>query len=271
MSIYCRATFNYVGELGYQPVECDVLDGRTTDPGSFEDCGFERIDAPSAVTDWRDADHLDAVHAPEIADLARDRTGCDEVIVYPALVRSPVTAATEADYAPIETVHSDFTDDYRRMIVEPDRPYRAFLDPALHERGLTTDDLDGAERIMMLQFWRNVGPVEADRPLAFCDARSVPEDRLLRFVVPTYGGQRLDFETFLVGPPDDTADRWFTYPQLEADEAVALRTYDSARDDAGLAYWTPHSAFVDPNVPSDGGHRRESIEMRALCLWGVRG
>lgn len=268
MTQYCETTFNYVGAADYAPVRSAVIDGRQKPPGTFDECGFRLIEAPSTVDDWRDDAHIDEVHGPEIRELAAAFTGCSDVVVYPSLVRSPVTAATEADYAPIETVHSDFTDDYGRMIVEPDRPYRAFLDPMLEAQSLTTTDLATADRIMMLQFWRNTGPIEADRPLAFCDARSVPEDRLARFVLPTYGGTRLDFETFLVTPPaDGQTDGWYTFPKLAAHEAVALRTYDSARVSSGEPYWTPHSAFVDPNVESTPAHRRESVEMRALCIW----
>lgn len=243
-----------------------VLDGRAVAP-TFDEAGFELLAAPSDVVDWTSTAELDEVHAPEVDELARSFTGCDHAVVYPSLVRSPDVAAEIDDYAPIETVHSDFTDDYRRMIVEPDRPYRAFLDPLLDRRGLDVDDVRRASRVMMLQLWRNTGPAEADRPLAFLDARAVGEERLVRMVVPTYGGERLDFETFLVRPPADGVDEWCSFPHLTPDEVVALRTYDSARDDAGLPYWTPHSAFRHPDVPETPEHRRQSVEMRALCLW----
>jgi hypothetical protein len=51
------------------------------------------------------------------------------------------------------------------------------------------------------------------------------------------------------------------------DEAVLLRTYDSACADAGRPFWTPHSAFRDPSVPETPENHRASVEMRALCLW----
>lgn len=265
--IYCEAHFNYVSDLGQVAITQPIRDGRAGEP-TFEEFGFERLDHASAVADWRDEDEVNRVHAPEIDDLARAFSGCDVAVVYPTLVRSPEVAKTTPDYAPIMFVHSDFTDDYRRMVTEDGRPYRQFLDPLLEARGLSLADVRSASRMMMLQFWRNTGPVEADHPLAFCDARTVDEQRLLRFVVPSYGGQRLDFETFGVRrPPEGEPDGWYTFPQLRADEVVALRTYDSARDDAGRPFWTPHSAFRDPHVESTPEHRRQSVEMRALCLW----
>jgi len=265
---YCTSAFNYVSDSGLVPVEVTVRNARVDTPGPFDVVGFARTDAPSGVTDWGDPRHLDDVHRPEIEAAALDFTGCRHAVVYTPIVRSPEVASTIPDHAPIETVHSDFTDDYRRMIHEPDRAYRGFLDPLLARDGLTTDDLRDASRIMMLQFWRNTGPVDADRPLALCDPRSVGEDRLVRMVVPDYGGVSLDFETFLVTAPDDAGDdAWYTFPQLTANEVVLIRTYDSECEAAGAAYWTPHSAFTDPHVAPGGPHARKSVEMRALCVW----
>ena len=158
-------------------------------------------------------------------------------VAFPAIARSMEAARTTPDYGPIEFVHSDFTDDYGPMVTEADRPYRSFLDPLLAAHGLGRDDVVDASRLMVLQWWRNVGPVDADFPLAVCDAESVP------------------------------SDRWFTFPRMTSDEVLVLRTYDSKLADEGRAFWTPHSAFRDPHVRDDPAHRRSSVEARALCIW----
>ena len=88
---YCRATLNYSTEMDYAPVEVAIHDGRAAEPG-YEEGGFERVEHASAVEDWRDAEHLAAVHAPEIERLALDFLGCDRALVYPPIVRSPATA-----------------------------------------------------------------------------------------------------------------------------------------------------------------------------------
>jgi hypothetical protein len=49
---------------------------------------------------------------------------------------------------------------------------------------------------------------------------------------------------------------------------IAFRTYDSLCEREGRPFWTPHSAFVDPNAP-EAARPRESLEMRVLCLFGV--
>jgi hypothetical protein len=261
--MYCTAELTYLGGT----VEVAVEDGReaTTD---FEAQGFVRLDHESQVRDWRAEDQVDDVHGAEIEKLARTFVGCDAVAVYPALFRTPAAAAEMPDYAPITFVHSDYTDAFGSMIVDDNHPYRAFLDPVLDRYGIGRDELKGAGRTMMLQFWRNTGPALADYPLGFCDARDIGPDRQLRFIVPNYGGQHLEFETFGFAPPEDgRSDRWYTFPQLRPDEVVAFRTYDSECVADARPYWTPHSAFRDPHAPDGPEHRRASVEMRALCLW----
>ena len=261
--MYCEASFSYMGQLVASP----VLDGRRENV-DFTTSGFTLLDHESAVTDWHDQGQVDAIHADEIEKLARSFAGCDAAIVYPALFRNPEAAQAMPDYSPITFVHSDYTDAFRHMVVDDDHPYRAFLDPVLDRFDVTRAELKAASRTMMLQFWRNTGPALADYPLALCDARDVGPARQLRFVVPDYGGQHLEFETFGFAPPAaGEVDRWYTFPKLAPDEVVAFRTYDSACVAQGLPFWTPHSAFRDPHVPESPQHRRESVEMRALCLW----
>lgn len=271
--MFCEATFNYAG--GGQesvPVVMPVLDGRgvSTSELPFEECGFELIAHRSkAVSDWSDHAAIDGPGTVEFGALARDFTDCDVVMVNPIILRNPSTAKRVADYAPILFVHSDFTDDYRAMVTEEGRPYQSFVRRTLERWGLTQDDLRSASRLMMLQLWKNVGPTRPDHPLAFCDARDVAAPQRRRaFVVPEYGGERLDFETYAFMPPAaGEVDHWYTFPGMGLDEAVLLRTYDSARADAGRPFWTPHSAFCDPAVPATPENRRASVEMRALCIW----
>ncbi|MCC5888320.1 MAG: hypothetical protein JJT88_17945, partial [Gammaproteobacteria bacterium] len=199
--------------------------------------------------------------------LARELSGCDRTLLYPPIVRSPQMATKVADYAPITFVHSDFTDDYRYMLEDPARPYAAYIQPMLAAAGLSQRDVTLARRVLLLQFWRNLGAERPDYPLAICDARSVPRADLVPFVVPEYGGLHLEFETFGVrAPHSPDAHHWYTYPGMRHDELLVFRTYDSACADADRPFWTPHSAFRDPHAGLDAP-QRESLEMRVLCLF----
>ena len=272
---YCRASMNYSvaggGAPATVPVEVAIHDGRI-DAASrpFEDCGFELREHSLPVDPGWSAREFGDRHGRALAELAQAVSGCDRTVVYPAIVRSPRTAADVADYAPITFVHSDYTDDYRPMLESPDRPYGAYVGPLLTEAGLTPQDVVRADRVMMLQFWRNLGAALPDYPLAFCDARSVGRAELLPFVVPEYGGARLDFETFGVRAPQDPSTHdWYTFPRLAADEVVMFRTYDSRCVAEERPFWTPHSAFRDPHAGPEAAPRA-SVEIRVLCVFGGR-
>ncbi len=60
---------------------------------------------------------------------------------------------------------------------------------------------------MVLQFWRNTGPTRPDYPLAFCAADGVGADRVVREMLPEYGGLRVDSQFYAVRPPSDSGLR----------------------------------------------------------------
>ena len=120
---------------------------------------------------------------------------------------------------------------------------------------------------MILQFWRNVGPAKMDLPLAFCDSRSVGREEVRAFPVRDYAGGGFDFDTLgVIAPRSPVQHRWYVFPEMQVDEVVAFRTFDSEYVSSGGAFWTPHSAFRDPSVPL-GQPARRSIELRATCLF----
>ena len=264
MSVYCRARLHY--GLTLTPVEVEIRDGRKTGPFDVDEHGFELRAHRSAVTDWRDVVDPASPHFDEIGALARDVTGCDAVAYYAPLLRNPRAAAESADLAPVQLVHSDYTERYRAMLEDDAHPYRAILEPFMARAGLTGHDIRRSSRIVVLQFWRNVGPPVMDCPIAFCDARTVPRDALTPVLVPTYGGVPTEFESFAVEAPSRPDEHaWTTFPAMTPDEVVVFRAYDSERAERGEPFWAPHSAFVDPTV--DDAPPRESLEMRAICLF----
>lgn len=263
---YCEAEFNYQDGVSRRTVRQSVANGRVSDRPDFDVAGFDLIDHRSSVVDWSDGAEVGEVNSAEVEQLALDYIACDEAMAYPALLRSRELATEVPDHGPIEFVHSDFTEDYGDMIADPSRPYSSFVGPLLASRGLSQGELRHASRVMILQFWRNTGPVRPDLPLAVCDGSTIDESRLHRFVVEEYGGVRLAFEVFAVGaPPSGDQDAWYCFPEMTADEVIAIRTYDSRCIDEGRSFWTPHSAFRDPNA--DPGAERRSVERRVLCVW----
>ena len=269
MSVYCRAEIPYVaGTEGERlHVETQIRDGRRAKL-SWQKQGFELRSMPSKVDHWDDANEVVERHHPEMTEMALEETGCDAVIFYPAIVRSPQQQATgNADRAPIEAAHSDYTERYQAMMRTPGHPYISILKPSMTAAKVTSADLANATRIVTLQMWRNIGDPKSDRPIAFCDATTVDRSELTPFLVEEYGGVPTQFESFLLQPPaEGSKRRWFTFPEMTADEVVLFRAYDSDRAQSGEPFWTPHTAFVDPTA-GDDAPGRASVETRAICVF----
>jgi len=108
-------------------------------------------------------------------------------------------------------------------------------------------------------------PIE---PLAVCDARSVaPEDLVVTDIhhfgeddlaVPRHRGQ-------IYSVRYNAAHRWFYASNMQPDEFLLLKCYDSRAD--GRARFMPHTGFRNPTCPSEFVPR-ESIEARALVIFG---
>jgi hypothetical protein len=219
------------------------------------------------VTDWEDDAKIAAVHYEEMAALARSLTGCDHALIGRHIRRNPEQAAQHGDLGPINFVHSDFAESYGELMRNHYGGPRPEAIQALERAGIGHGTVRAARRLLILQFWRNTGPGKMDLPLAFCDSRSVAIDEVRALPVQNYAGGGFSFEALgVIRPSHPSKHRWYTFPAMRLDEVVAFRTFDSELVAAGQAFWTPHSAFRDPEVPL-GAPSRRSIELRATCLF----
>ncbi len=266
-NIYCEAPLYYMSGLeDVATVNMPIHNGRLANNLSWEREGFELMQHTSAVERWDDDDEIARVYYAEMRAFARALTGADHALIGGHISRNPESAREHSDYAPIQYVHSDFTDNYGELIKD-----RYLKEDPEHQRmlaqaGMSADDFRKAKRLMILQFWRNVGPEVMDLPLAFCDATSVPHEEMVAIHVPNYADSGLPFDAFGVKrPATEKAHRWYVFPEMSVDEVAAFRTFDSERVGSEAPFWTPHSAFRDPHFP-DAPDRR-SIEVRATCLF----
>ena len=265
-TLYCRTKLNYVDGNKVVPVAVDVHDARGLNP-SLQEWGFEILGHSSAVKDWADEVQTGGIYLDEMEALANRLTGCDAVLFYPGIRRSPERFAEHPDLAPIRVVHSDYAESYQLMLATPDHPYLDILQPSMDRLSVKRDQVARATRIVTLQMWRNVGPRRPDQPLALCDGRSVRRDELLLHRVESYVGVEAQFDSFQVSPPlPPRAHHWYTFPAMAEDELAVFRAFDSDLVAEGLPFWTPHSAFRDPSVGATP-EPRESFEIRAICLF----
>jgi hypothetical protein len=270
-AVFCRARMNYVSRGGFgesvEPTEVTVYDGRRAALPGWQTCGFELRKHASALDDWSDDVQIERVHYAEISAFARSLTGCDHALVSGHIKRDPEQAAKHPDLGPIEFVHSDFAKSYGQRMRDFYRDGSDEATKALARSSITANAVAEARRIAIVQFWRNIGPAKMDRPIAFCDARTVKAAELRTLPVHNYAGGGFFFETLaVIAPRDASAHRWHAFPDMQRDEVVVFRTFDSDRVARGETFWTPHSAFADPAV-APGRPSRRSIDLRATCLF----
>ena len=209
--------------------------------------GFSLVRHRSAVRDFQDEDTIRQLYYPEAVQLLKCVTGADRVFIFDHTVRRRVPGSEDRRNGlrqPVTRVHVDHT-----AKSGPQRVRDLLPDEA--------DELLGG-RVQIINLWRPIrGPVR-DALLAVCDALTVGQDDLIPsdLVYPHRVG-----ETYSV--IFDPAHRWFYVSDMQPDEVLLLKCYDSKVD--GRARFAPHSAFLDPTAPSDAPPR-ESIELRTLVF-----
>jgi hypothetical protein len=208
--------------------------------------GFALRRHDTAVRDFYDEREVREVYYKEVERLVTAQTGAREVVVFDHTLRVAERAVDRGLRAPVQLVHNDYT--------EKSGPQR--VRELLGEEA--TPDLL-ARRFAEYNVWRPIrGPVRM-MPLALVDAASIaPGDLVAADLV--YQDRTGEIYHGLYNPDH----RWFYFPEMERDEAVFIKCYDSLTD--GRARFSLHSAFDDPTTPADAPPR-ESIEVRTFAFF----
>jgi hypothetical protein len=215
---------------------------------SLDGEGFAVVRGASAVGDFWNEEEVRGVYYPEAQRVIAAATGASKVFIFDHTLRRRVRGAADrargTPRQPAAAVHVDHT-----ARSGPQRVRDFFGDEA-------EELLRG--RVQVINLWRPIrGPLR-DAPLAVCDAGSVaPGDLVPSDLVY----QHRVGETY--GVTYNPAHRWFYVPDMQPDEALLLKCFDSKTD--GRARFAPHTAFEDPTAPADV-LPRESIEIRTLVF-----
>lgn len=233
----------------YDPRRLPVYSARRHIAGlSLDREGFAVVAGRSAMRDFYDEAELRRVYYPECERIVAAAIGAERVIVFDHTTRrrQPQTAdrTKGAPRQPVMRVHNDYT-----LQSGPQRV-----------RDLMGEEAEAllGRRYAFINLWRPIrGPVK-DSPLALCDAQSVAFADFVGSdqVYPDRKG-----ETYVV--TYNPAHRWFYLPEMQTDEALLIKCYDSETD---VARFVPHSAFADPTTPADAP-ARESIEIRTIAFF----
>jgi hypothetical protein len=230
------------------PRTVTIHDARpVADKLSLDEQGFILTRHETRVKNFYDQDEVREVYYPEIEKLLKEKTGAVRVLVFDHQVRCLPKAQAKVDHArePVRTVHNDYT------AKSGPRRVRDHL-------GAEAAELL-KHRFAEINVWRPIsGPVK-ETPLAVCDSKSIAAEDFVAvdFVYPDKVGETYAF-TY------NPNHRWYFFPELQREEAILLKCYDSAED--GRARFSAHTAFDDPSSPPDAP-ARESIEVRSLILF----
>ena len=234
----------------YEDRKVEIRNARLTATAfELDDAGFAITPQVSAVDDFYDDTQISDTYEPEIATLLRELTGAARVHIFDHTRRADSKSMREEKVVrePAGVIHNDYTQASAEKRVRD-----------LFAEDEANDLL--SRRFAIVNVWRasNHAPIET-APLALCDARSVAEDDLI--TVERHSKDRIGEVQQVIFNPDH---QWFWYPRLQADEAILIRTYDSATD--GRARFSVHTAFEDPTAPANA-LPRESIETRAFLFF----
>jgi hypothetical protein len=226
---------------------------------SLDRNGFALYKSPTAVTNFNDPDQIEQIYLTEIKTFLRDTIGADEALLFGHVVRTDdpnfLKAQRETDVRFDKTrsggaalAHIDFTGESVAAFVTD------FVGEEEAKRLLK-------KRFMNLNLWRGIRKVER-LPLAVCDASTASMDELILLEIsnPVGVSKAHKYGHNISYRP---AHRWYYYPQMEPDEILAFKIYDSKDSSARR---TPHSAFVDPTSSPDAPPR-QSIEVRAIVFF----
>jgi hypothetical protein len=247
-------SYNYEPPPGVSPRntreethQVKILDARAVnDRLSLDREGFVLLRRPTAATNLYDDTEVTSLYYPECERIIREATGAQRVVGFDHIARNAALSAKGNQIKlPASRVHNDYT---------------AWSAPQ-RVRDLMGDEAEELlkHRFAEINLWRPIRGPLLRSPLALCDAQTLSKENLvaseLRY--PDRTG-----ETYAV--TYNPGQRWYYFPKMQADEAVLIRCFDSAR--SGPARFSAHGAFEDPNVPPDAPPR-ESIEVRTLVFF----
>ena len=256
----------------YETHPVTVRDARSiAERFTLDDNGFVLAQHRSAVTDFHDAEQVDAVYPAEAEALVRRLTGADRVTSRGWMIRTsgplPARERKVVGYAhrggvqpPASEAHVDFT-------------------PATAERMAATvhaESFPGAppySRFIASSLWRAFSEPPQDWPLALCDGATVGRDEGTTnalFIVDEIPDED-EMLGAIPGEEDaitasifhyNPAHRWWYFSNMTPDEVILLKFHDS---DPGKACRVPHTAFRDPSFPD--ARARQSIEFRTFAFF----
>ena len=211
--------------------------------------GFELHPFGARFDQFDDDEAVKAQFYGQIVAFVKRHTGAVRVEVFDHTIRkrlpADLKAQTTVQRPAVMLVHSDYT------VASGPQRVRDIV-PADAEQLLQG-------RVALYNVWKPLYRRVEELPLAMCDATTHAPQDMLRMELK-YRERTGEIYVMRHSPQH----RWIYFPQMEAHQALLLKTYDSMTD--GRARFMGHTAFEDPTSPADAP-KRESIEVRTMAFF----
>ena len=226
-----------------------IEDARQLDPpASLDVQGFCLVRHSTAIGNFYDLESEKATYEAEISTLVLDATGAASALVFDHTLRSDSRdiRGQHSTREPASVIHNDYTDAsaatrLRDLLPAGEAEYRL------------------KHRFAIVNVWRSINGPVINSPLAICDFSSAaPSDFVARERRAKERIGELELVTYNPG------HRWYYFSEQQFDEALLLKTFDSAVH--GQARRVAHTAFSNPLAPVEAPPR-ESIESRLMVFF----
>lgn len=222
----------------------------SSDDFSLDMQGFTLLKQVTQVKDFYQDSELQALYNDEVKELVGRATGAKRVEIFDHTRRSASNRVrAEHDVRePASVIHNDYS-------------AQSGINRLKEHFAGTGENIDAllAGRFAIVNVWRSINGPVLTAPLALCDAKtSQPGD----FVsVKRESKERMgELQQALFNP----AQRWYYYPEMQFDEALLIKTFDSSEQ--GPARFTLHTSFNLPQTDQDTP-QRESLETRCFVFY----
>ena len=215
---------------------------------SLDKEAFKLVEFAPVEIDFLDPAVVKRDYYSSVEELVKKQTGASHVFAFDHTVRRGIK---NSNRHPAYHVHNDYTFDTGIIRAA------SFLGDEVVERF-------AGKRMIQINVWRSIAGVVEQDPLALMDAASLDYKDLVKTEIhfrDMKTGESHNGEIFALKKND--AQRWYYYPQINAQEAILIKGFDT---DDSRACFAMHTAFP---LADQGPHNlpRQSIETRTYAFY----
>ncbi|MEO9508059.1 MAG: CmcJ/NvfI family oxidoreductase [Nonlabens ulvanivorans] len=223
---------------------------KATEPASLDKEAFKLACFTPKDVNYLDAELVKQKYYLEVEALVKKETGATDVFVFDHTVRRGIK---NSNRHPAYHIHNDYT-------------FKTGTSRAESILGEKVLEQFAGKRMVQINVWRSIDGVVEKDPLALMDATTLDKNDLVETQIKfndANTGETHNGEIFAL--KKNKAQKWYYYPDINAEEAILIKGFDTDKSNACFAM---HTAFA---LPNQGNHNkpRQSIETRTYAFFDV--